>query len=62
MYPKPIMTIETQQIIKKLDNIQSELAYLKKHMVDIDFVLTEDDELALRQAEIDLKSGKTKRL
>ena len=56
------MTIETQQIIKKLDNIQSELAYLKKHMVDIDFVLTEDDELALRQAEIDLKSGKTKRL
>lgn len=59
---KHIMETETQQIMRKLDHIQSDIKYLKNHMTDIDLVLTEDDELALRQAESDLKAGKTKRL
>ena len=56
------MAVEAAQIIQKLDNIQSELDYIKEHLVDIDAVLTEDDTVSLIEAEKDLKTGKTKRL
>lgn len=56
------MTTEIQQIVSKLDTIEEELAYIKKHLVDVDAVLTDDDIEALREADEDLKAGKTKRL
>jgi len=56
------MTTEIAQIMKKLDNIKSELDFIKGHINDVDLVLTDDDREALEEAEHDLKKGKTKRL
>ena len=57
-----IMTTDIKQIADKLDVIQADLAYLKQHIIDFDIILTDDDLEALKEADKDLKSGKTKRL
>lgn len=46
----------------RLDEIKSELNYIKKHMVDVDSVLTDDDVESLKEADKDIIEGKTKRL
>jgi len=51
-----------KQIMAKLDEIKTELDYIKDHIVDLDLVLTEDDINSLEEAENDLKAGKTKRI
>ncbi len=56
------MTTEVQRIIEKLNSISSDLDYIKKHVVDVDLVLTEEDLDSLDQAEKDFKQGKTKRI
>ncbi len=53
---------ETRLILEKLEDIKSELDYIKKHLVDVDIVLTEEDIDSLKDAESDLKEGKTMRL
>jgi hypothetical protein len=57
-----VSTAEIKQIMDKLDNITSELGFIKEHMKDVDLVLTEDDTDALQEAEKDLKSRNTKRI
>lgn len=47
-------------ILSKLNSIESELSYIREHIIDI--TLTEDDISSLKEAEKDLKSGKTRRL
>ena len=37
--------------VEKLSAIQSDPNYIKKHMVDIDTILTDEDEEALQQEE-----------
>ena len=56
------MKTEIKQISDKLDLIKADLDYLKWHLVDIDAVLVDDDIESLKEAEEDLKAGKTKRL
>lgn len=56
------MAPELQQIMNKLAHIELDLGYIKKHLSDMDLVLTDDDMEALQQAEKDLVAGKTKRL
>ena len=56
------MATEMKQIVEKLDNLQSDITYIKKHLADVDSVLTDDDREALEEAEKDLKAQKTKRL
>jgi len=56
------MAVEIKQIVERLDHLKSDIDYIKKHLVDIDSVLTDDDVEALEEAEKDLKSKKTKRL
>lgn len=56
------MAEESKIIIQKLDDIKLELDFIKKHMADVDTVLTEDDIGALEEAEKDFKECKTKRL
>jgi len=56
------MAPEIKQIVDKLDVIKGDLDYIKKHLVDVDAVLTDDDVGALKEADNDLKAGKTKRL
>lgn len=56
------MATEIRQIVDKLNEIQSDINYLKETIVDADVVLFDDDIQALKNAEKDLKSGKTRKL
>lgn len=56
------MTSAAQQLLEKLDHIQSDIKYIKEHLVDIDLILTDEDLESLQKAEEDLKAGRTKRL
>lgn len=56
------MVEETKQILKELKEIKADIAFIKTHIKDVDMVLTDDDIKSIRQAEKDLKEGKTKRL
>jgi len=56
------MTPQVQEILKKLNHIQSDLDFIKGHITDIDAVLTDEDVNALHEAEEDLKKGKAKSL
>ena len=47
-------------IINKLDTLKREIDFIKEHIVDIS--LTREDIDSLREAENDLKKGRTKRL
>ena len=51
-----------KEILKELKAIREDLDYLKKRVVDVDLVLTEDDIQSLEEAEKDFGEGKTKRL
>ena len=53
------MSAETEQILKKLDVIKSELDFIKEHMVDVDTILTHEEETRLEESLKDLKEGKT---
>ena len=57
----PLMTSE-KIILDKLNEIKSELDFIKKRMVDVDTILTSDDVESLKEAEEDLKKGKTVKL
>ncbi|MDP2666210.1 MAG: hypothetical protein Q8P05_01770 [Candidatus Diapherotrites archaeon] len=56
------METETKAILKELKNIRSDLDFIKGRLVDFDLVLTDDDVESIKEAEKDLKVGKTKRL
>lgn len=47
-------------IMNKLDNLTIEISQLREHILDI--TLTSDDLTSIKEAENDLKTGKTKRL
>ena len=53
---------EASEIIDELKDIKSELASIKKHIIDVDCILTDDDLAALKKADEEFKKGKTKRL
>ena len=53
---------EAKLIIDRLDEIKSELGTIKRHMIDVDMVLTDDDLESLKEADRDFKAGNTKRL
>ena len=49
--------------MEKLEEIKSEIDYIKEHMVlDPDVVLTRDDLESLEEAKRDFKAGRTERL
>lgn len=56
------METETHDIMNKLNEIKSDLDFIKGHVRDIDVIMTEDDYSSLDEAESDFKTGKTKRL
>ncbi|MBW2969239.1 hypothetical protein KY314_03925 [Candidatus Woesearchaeota archaeon] len=53
---------ESRQILQRLDEIKSELDYIKDCLVDADAVLNSEDLASLDDADKDLEQGKTKRL
>ena len=55
------MATETK-IMAKLNEIKTELDFIKERLVDVDSVFTEEDIKSLDEAEKDFKKGKTERL
>ncbi len=55
-------TITLNIINKNIEYIMKEITEIKKHIVDVDRILTYDDIESLMEAENDLKEGKTKRI
>ena len=53
------MVSETKVIIERLDEIKSELDYIKRRIADVDSVLTDEDIEALGEAEEDYKKGRS---
>ncbi len=53
------MAKEMQQVLEKLDVIKSELDYIKEHMVDVDAVLTPEEEERLKESLKDFSEGRT---
>ena len=55
------MTTETvnQQVAEELKAIRADLNFIKEHMVDIDTILTLEEEKKLDEAIEEYKSGKT---
>ena len=52
------MASEIKQILKKLDTLQSDLDYIKEHMVDADTILTKNEEAILERGLKEYKEGK----
>ena len=53
------MANEIKQVMEKLDTIKLELDFIKKHMVDVDTILTLREEARLEESLEDLKKGRT---
>ena len=51
-----------EELVSEIKAIRADLDYIKKRVVDIDTVLTQDDTESLQEAEMDIKEGRTKRL
>ncbi len=51
-----------QEIHQELKIIRSDLDFLKKHIVDVDTILTAEERIAISQAEDDFKKGKLRKL
>jgi len=48
-----------QVVIEKLDDIKAELDFIREHMVDVDTILTLEEETILEKGLKEYKEGKT---
>ena len=51
-----------ESIIKELKTIKKELQYIKKHMIDVDFILFPEEEKTLEKSIKEFEEGKAVRL
>jgi len=51
-----------KEIIEELKMIRRDLEYIKKHMIDVDTILTIDEERRLEESIEEYKEGKTIKL
>ena len=56
------MGITLEKIHEDLEYVKKQITEIKEHMLDADTILTDDDVESLKEAERDLKGGKTKRV
>ncbi len=49
-------------ILRELKEIKEDLRYLKDQVIDVDLIVTDDDIASIREAEKDLKKGRTKKI
>ena len=48
-----------KEILVRLTKLQSDMKYIKEHMVNVDTILTIEEEEALEESLKELKEGKT---
>ena len=53
------MASNTQLILEELKEIKEDVEFIKKHIADVDVVMTDDDLESIKEAEKELKEGKT---
>lgn len=53
------MAAESKQILMELEAIRKDLDYIKGHMVDVDTILTPEEEERLEESLTDYKTRKT---
>ena len=53
------MSTEAHQILEELKTIKLDLEYIKGHMVDVDTILTPEEEERLEESLQDFREGKT---
>lgn len=53
------MANEKNILLEELKDIKKEIVYIKEHMIDVDSLLDESDRQALKEAEEDVKAGRT---
>jgi hypothetical protein len=53
------MTAPEETIFNELRSIRSDIDFIKKHMIDVDMILTKDEEKNLEKSIAEKKSGKT---
>ena len=56
------MATQMREIISKLEHMEEDIQFIKNRISDLDLVLSDEDVDAIKQAEEDLKNGKTRRL
>ena len=49
----------TKEILEELYEIKKELNFIREHMVDVDFILTSEEEERLEQSILEYKNKKT---
>lgn len=49
----------TNQILEKLDKMEKDISYIKKHMIDADSILTAEETERLEESLQEFKEGKT---
>lgn len=49
-------------ILRELKEIKEDLKYLKERCIDADLIVTDEDITAIKEAEEDLKKGRTKKI
>lgn len=53
------MVNENQEILRRLDKMQIDINFLKNHMVDVDCILTPEEEDRLEESLEEFRQGKT---
>lgn len=54
--------INPAEIFEELKEIKKEINHIKKHMIDIDMVLTSEEDFRLKEALKEYKEGKATKL
>ncbi|MDI6903718.1 MAG: hypothetical protein QMC77_08285 [Methanocellales archaeon] len=57
-----MQTTIPKEIVEELKTIREDLDYIKKHMVDVDTILTPEEEKRLEESLKEYKEGGTTRL
>ncbi|MDI6639810.1 MAG: hypothetical protein QMD78_03190 [Methanocellales archaeon] len=57
-----MQTTIPKEIVEELKTIREDLDYIKKHMVDVDTILTPEEEKRLEESLKGYKEGETTRL
>lgn len=56
------MTNETKLILEELKDIRADVECIKRHVIDADMIVSDEDIESIKEAEKDFKESRTKRL
>jgi hypothetical protein len=51
--------VSMKQVFDELQSLKKDVNFIKKHMIDVDMILTEDDKKSMKEAEEEYAKGET---